>query len=77
MAVTKEEMQDFNRFVEEKLSNGGAESLIELARQWEELRESEETIADILESEADIEAGRVHPAEEVFDDVRRKLGLTE
>ena len=40
MAVTREDLRDFNRFADEKLANGGAESLTELARQWEERRES-------------------------------------
>ena len=77
MGVTKEELQDFNRFVDEKLAKGGAESMTELARLWEERRDSQETIEDILESEADIEAGRVHSVDEVFGDVRKELGLSE
>lgn len=77
MPVTKDDMRDFNRFVDEKLSNGGAESLTELARQWEDQREAEQSVADLRESHADAEAGRLHPAEEVFSEVRKKLGMNE
>ena len=76
MTVTKDDLQAFNRFADEKLTNGGGDSLVDIVRQWEAERESQETIADILESHADIEAGRVKPLDEAFADVRKKMGLT-
>ena len=77
MAVTKDDLQAFKCFADEKLANGGADSISDLVRQWEAQRESQETIADILESHADIEAGRVKPLDEAFADVRKKIGLPE
>jgi hypothetical protein len=60
MAVTKEDLQDFTRFVDEKLDRGEGDSLVELAGQWEaHRREMESTLNDIRESHKDIEAGRV------------------
>ena len=38
MAVTKEDIREFNRFVEKKLANGGAKSLAALVSEWESLR---------------------------------------
>ena len=35
MAITKDDLQDFARFADEKLANGGADSLVELASEWE------------------------------------------
>ncbi len=57
MAVTKEDMESFNRFADEKLANGGAESFREPVRQWEGICEYEETFADVNESQADIDSG--------------------
>jgi len=76
MAVTKDDLQDFHRFADEKLNNGGSQSLVELAGEWEaQRREMDETIADIRQSHADIEAGRVAPVGDTFADVRKQLGL--
>ena len=77
MAVTKDDLQAFKRFADEKLAGGGADSITDLAGQWEAQRESRETIADILESHSDIEAGRMKPLDEAFADVRKKMGLPE
>ena len=76
MAVTKEDLRDFHRFADEKLENGGADSLVELASQWEAQRhEMERTIADIHQSHADIDAGKVSSVTETFAEVRKQLGL--
>ena len=52
------------------MGNGGAESISELAKEWEAQRECEQTIADILESEAEIAAGRVVSVDEAFAQAR-------
>jgi len=76
MAVTKEDLQAFHRFAGEKLDHGGAQSLVELADDWESgRREMEETVADIRQSHNDINASRVTSASDTFADVRRQLGL--
>ena len=74
MPVTQQDLTDFTLFAQQQLSSSGAESVEQLARQWAEARELAE---DIAESEADIAAGRVHPADEVLAEVRQKLGLSE
>lgn len=38
MAVTEQDLDDFGRFAAEQLKNGGAESLQELAMEWEKLK---------------------------------------
>lgn len=73
MAVTKEDLEDFRRFVDEKLSNGGAESLTELAEEWENRCEHEQSVSDLRESIDQCDAGQGRPVDETFDDVRDKL----
>ena len=76
MSVTKEDLSDFHRFADEKLNQGGARSLVELADEWEaQRREMEETVAEIRQSHTDIDAGRVAPVADTFADVRKQLGL--
>jgi hypothetical protein len=75
MALTKDDLRDFQRFADQKLDNGGARSLSELVSEWEaQRREMDETITDIRESHADIEAGRVASIADAFADVRRQIG---
>jgi hypothetical protein len=62
MAITKEDLRDFARFADAKVENGKVTSLVDLAGEWEsQRREIEETVADIRQNHADIEAGRVSP----------------
>ena len=61
MSVTKDDLRDFNRFVDEKLAGGDAESLRELVNEWEATREREEVNAAIRSGLADIDAGRTEP----------------
>jgi hypothetical protein len=76
MAVTKDDLRDFTRFANEKLRNGGANSLVELAGEWEsQRREMEETIADIRQGHLDIDAGKVMPVADAFAEVRKEIGL--
>lgn len=76
MAVTKEDLQAFHRFADEKLDHDAARSLVELAGEWEaNRREMEETVEDIRQSHTDIDAGRVESVSDTFADVRDQLGL--
>ena len=76
MPVTKEDLQAFHHFAGKKLDCGGARSLVELAGEWEAQRsEMEETVADIRQSHADIEAGRVTSVSDTFTDIRKQLNL--
>lgn len=73
MPITREEFAEFTRFAEQKISNGGVESFEELIRQWRAARELAGLIADIEQSEADIDAGRVAPLDQAFADIRQRL----
>ena len=75
MAVTPDELSDFQLFAEARLANGGAECMAELVAAWEAKRQFEQSIAALDDSDADAEAGRVLPAEEVFADARKNLGI--
>jgi hypothetical protein len=76
MAVTKDDLRDFTRFADERLKNGGADSIVKLAGEWEaQRREMEATVSDIRQSHADIESGRVLSVADAFDGARKRLGL--
>lgn len=77
MAITQEDLQDFNRFASAKLAGGETASLFDLVRLWEAAREGDDSVAALRESHADAEAGRVKPLNQAFADVRRKLGRPE
>jgi hypothetical protein len=48
MAVTKEDLRNFQRFADEKLDNGGSDSLVELASEWEAQRRGKsESLSEI------------------------------
>jgi hypothetical protein len=74
MSISSDDLRDFQRFADERVRVGPVESLVELAGQWElQRREMESTIADIRESHADIEAGRVQNVADAFAEVRQQL----
>jgi hypothetical protein len=74
MAVTKNELRDFQRFADERLSSGSADSLVALVDEWEaQRREMDATVEDIRQSHTDIEAGRVSSVADAFAEVRRQL----
>jgi hypothetical protein len=75
MALTKDDLRDFTRFADDRLAHGGADSLIELAGEWEaQRREMDETVKDIRESHADIDSGSVDSVAGAFAYARGKLG---
>lgn len=81
MAVTENDLRDFQQFAAAKLNANGVQSLVQLAGEWEAQRhdatrrEMEETVADIRAGHADIDAGRVTPVADAFAEVRQQLGL--
>ena len=77
MAVTSDELNDFQSFAADRLANGDAESMAELVAAWEDQRQHQQSVDALNESHADAEAGRVVPAKEVFADTRETLGLQE
>ena len=76
MSLTKADLQDFAQFADEKLNCGEIDSLSRLADEWEALRrEMESTVADIRQSHAEIDAGKVASVADSFANVRKQLGL--
>jgi hypothetical protein len=75
MLVTQQDLDSFHHFALGKLQNGGAESITELARQWEIAREREEVNEALREAMEDLKAGRYRPAEEVSRDIERKFNF--
>ncbi len=73
MAVTEKDLAEFNRFADEKISNGGADSLRDLLTEWEERQQAN---AAIRRGIADIDAGRSEPFFESQDSFRQKQGLS-
>lgn len=59
MQFTTQDFADFTKFVTGKLKSGPANSIVDLAHQWEaERREFDETVAELRECAADMEAGK-------------------
>ncbi len=77
MTVTKEKLQDFNRFADEKLARGEVWSFQDLVREWEAAQHHAESVAALSNSHADAEAGRTRPVDAAFADIRKKLGHPE
>lgn len=79
MLVTQQDLDSFHRFAQQKLQNGGAESIEELFDLWRiehpSPKEQAEIHAVIRQGLADIQAGRGRPAEDVMRDVRLKYNL--
>lgn len=77
MAVTAEQLDDFQQFARQKINNGGGDlSFDELVELWmlknlpaEELQES---LRAMEEGIADAEAGRVRSVDEVFDELQSR-----
>ena len=74
------DLRAFKGFIEEKLSNGGVdltpeEALVHWEIENQTEREREETLEAIRRGFADIEAGRVRPAREALEEIRRKHNL--
>jgi len=77
MPITLTELESFHRFAAMKLKNGGAESIAELAHEWQAAREREEVYEALREATEDLKAGRHRPAADVSRDMRRKFNLPE
>ena len=72
MPLTVDEIESFNRFVHQKLANGGAESLRELAAEWEERQQVNAAIREGINA---IDEGRVRPFDESQEEFRRLHNL--
>jgi hypothetical protein len=77
MSVSFDQLESFHHFARQKLQSGGAESMAELAREWEaacELHDVNEALAEAME---DLNNGRYRPAADVSRDLRRKYNLPD
>jgi len=75
MPVTKDELDSFNQFVDEKIASGGAGSLRELVAEWEHQKERQEVNEAIRRGLADVDAGRTEPFLQSQDEFRQERGL--
>jgi hypothetical protein len=77
MPVTKDDLRDFTRFADEKLRNGGADSLIDLASEWEARRRPKKTnLANCsiqVDSETLQKLANAFPAVQDEEQLRRAL----
>ena len=75
MPVTIDEIDRFSRFAKQAVGHEQrAESLEECLQMWREEQELAETIADVRQGVADIEAGRFSTLEEADRRIRAELG---
>jgi hypothetical protein len=78
MAITKEELDSFHRFVSERM-NGGRNidlSLEDCLRQWREQQERCEAVSDVRVGMEEEEAGRVRKLKEIDAEIRQELGFS-
>ncbi len=78
MSVLSNEIEQFHEFAVSRAEVGDAESLQELLDLWYAEHPLDAELADSLASLnrglADADAGRVRPAEEVIERIRREIG---
>ena len=73
-----QELDQFTRFAQAQLNDDDdALSLEDCLRLWRRQIEKEETIADIKQGLADLDAGHTVSVEEAFRDARRLIGITQ
>jgi predicted transcriptional regulator len=79
MLVTQQDLDSFHRFAQQKLHNGGTESIEELFDLWRIENPTPEDQAEIhaaiRQGLADIKAGRGRPVADVIADLSRKYNL--
>ena len=74
--MTIELTDELQKIVDQKLETGEYDSATAVvAEALNALVERDRTLETIREGIADMEAGRTHPAEEVFEEIRQELGL--
>lgn len=71
MSVSTNDLSDFHHFALAKVQNGGADSLLQLAAQWDAARSLEQSVANIRASIADASAGHFIPAETALAEARK------
>jgi hypothetical protein len=74
MALTKDDVRDFIRFADERIDNGGADSLTELACQWDAKRGATEVTLPV-EIDADTARWLANAFPDVQDEERLQRAL--
>ena len=78
MTITPQDIEQFNQFIAQKLSSGGADSMVQLAREWESQRqEYDEAVGELSQCIADMEAGHGRPLQEFADEMRAKYDIPD
>ena len=77
MSVTQDDLNQFHQFAVVKISNGGAESVSQLAAQWEAVRDYDDTVAELRQCAEDMEKGIGPPLREVDAELRSKHGFVK
>lgn len=74
----KHELQEFVQFATRRIERGASgESVETLVQEWRTDAEFSQTVADVRQGFEDKAAGLSEPADKVFADIRRQLGLPE
>lgn len=74
MSVVERDLRDFEQFVLDAESESTELELEDWVCLWRARKEREATRAAIQEGFNDLDAGRVHPASDVFAELRKSLG---
>jgi hypothetical protein len=73
-----QELREFVQFATHRLERGGrVESVEDLVQEWRTDSEFAGTVADVRQGMVDKAAGLSEPADQVFADIRRQLGLPQ
>ena len=73
MPVTQEQIESFRQFALQMLRNGGAGSMEQCLKSWQQDTERSETIESVRRAVSDLEAGRGLALEEVDAEIRRRF----
>ena len=72
------ELRDFVQFATRRIESGAAgETVEELLQEWRTDSEFSQTVADVRKGLVDKAAGLSEPADKVFAEIRRQLGLPQ
>jgi hypothetical protein len=76
MSITKHDLRDFSRFANERLKNGAANSLVDLAGEWEaQHRETRQTVAETGHLPIEIDDATLKQLAEAFSEVSDEILL--
>lgn len=77
MSKVREDLDNFYHFAIARLDQAPETPLDELLMYWYDDRDRDAINEAIRRGIADVDAGRCRPADEVMEEIRKKLGLDE